>query len=231
MKMFLFNNTQSMCELNQKIDINYAYNYIKNIPWKNSFNYIKNYTENIDWNYYFNFAIENKESLFFSFQILVLMYIFRRISSNKIDSRIYINDRLSYIEYNLRKFKLEKDDYRTDTNINIQNCLKTINEFEKKLTSINKNITSVKRDITNIKKDIKDVDENIENFEFNIEAIEKKLNRIERNSKCNGKKSVLNVSPNEKEEYLEIVNSDEDDNDDEDYIDDEDDEDYTDDDL
>jgi hypothetical protein len=229
MKMFLFNNTQSMCELNQKIDINYVYNYIKNIPWKNSFNYIKNYTDNIDWNYYFNFAIENKESLFFSFQILVLMYIFRRMSSNKIDSRLYINDRLSYIEYNLRKFKLEKDDYRNDTNINIQNCLKTISEFEKKLTSINKNITSVKRDITNIKKDIKDIDENIENFEFNIEAIEKKLNRIERNSKIIDKKSVLNVSPaSEKEEYLEIVNSD---IDDEDYTDDEDDEDYTDDDL
>ena len=228
MKMFLFNNTQSTCELNQKIDINYAYNYIQNIPWNNSYNNIKNYTENIDWNYYLNFTIENKESLFFSFQILVLMYIFRRMSSNKIDSKLYINDRLSYIEYNLQKFKLEKDDYQSDTNTNIQNCLKTINDFEKKLISINKNVTSIKRDITNIKKDIKDVDENIENFEFNIEAIEKKLNRIERNSKSNGKKSVLNVSPNEKEEYLEIVNSDDDD---EDYIDDEEDEDYTDDDL
>jgi len=235
MKMFLFNNTQSMCELNQKIDINYIYNYIKNctknIDLNRFYNFSYNYIKNIDWNYYFNFATENKESIFFSFQILIFMYIFRCISANKVSS--ILNNRLSYIEYNLQKFKLEKEDYNTDTNINIQNCLKSINEFEKKLTTINKNITSIKRDITNIKKDIKDVDENIENFEFNIDAIEKKVNRLERHIKVSQKKSILSCPTSEKEEYLEIVNSDEDeyDDDDEDYIDDEDDEDYTDDDL
>ena len=44
------------------------------------------------------------------------------------------------------------------------------------------------------------------------------------------KKSILNVSPNEREEYLEIVNSEQDEDYTEEDDDDEEDEDYTDDD-